>query len=764
MSDQDKSSPVLIADSGVPDPYKPNQKNPKVPAQVPKITPKPQVPKKFPKPQGRGLIIVEIIRRILDAGAAGGKREVDWERRNRERQAENTPPSQSTEWDKTLYPTDVPDTKKPLKPAPIKQTPTTNPNPVDQPPLQPDQIPKLPWEQPQTQPPQKKPTTKPTSKPSQYDIDYQKRQAESKRQEDSRRKDYEASDTSDKRKAAILDKFSKMRNDALDALPDNLDSYELAAAIKVWDKRKDQLDKVLEEREKAFEKWKRINPTKPERDWLNGLGKKYFENAEDLLRQWKNLEKKRPSKKPEKPVSEMTMDEYRKFIEENAARRNVESQGNGNSKPTASSDQAQQPADPKKEGQGRSSDARWEQTATSIERDLQKRISSGDKQKNRLDKELRDLKGSLERLREQGIEPATVENLYNNGMLPSDLVKHLKTVSVVNVTSVSLQEAANLTDQLLAQMAPQRKRIRGELPTNENERTVTEKTVQNAVQDKKLYGLIKEIINSGKLRNPEQLMKATNHFLTQADASAAKGPLLELEIAAKLAKEKKYFYLEKGADIFNETDNVAIQAKNADGQAEIKGKILEAAEQLNGTNEVPAPGAKKTAYVKISNPENRDYNKTPKELKKIIESSLNSSNKYPDLLKRIDQVQVEIGDRTYMFDIKDGVVKYRKGYSSDRLLSDISPDLKNPIVATHKSQALSELQAALKNYANMNDDSSKTSLLQSIKGVSTNVNLSLAKLQLQFLNMGNEQEVREQPVEVAQAITRTRESNNIGGL
>jgi hypothetical protein len=117
----------------------------------------------------------------------------------------------------------------------------------------------------------------------------------------------------------------------------------------------------------------------------------------------------------------------------------------------------------------------------------------------------------------------------------------------------------------------------------------------------------------------------------------------------------------------------------------------------------------------------------------------------------------------YIFDIENGVVKYRKGYSSDRFQSHDTPNGAMSITQT----ASKSLVAALENYAAANNGSStKTNLREPMSGVSTNVNLSLAKLQLQFLNMGNEQEVKgkEQPLEVAQAITRTRESNNIGGL
>jgi hypothetical protein len=279
--------------------------------------------------------------------------------------------------------------------------------------------------------------------------------------------------------------------------------------------------------------------------------------------------------------------------------------------------------------------------------------------------------------------------------------------------------------------------LRKGLKPDENERTLIAKAIQDAVQEADIYKWTKEIINSRNLKNPQELFKTLDNAVTQSDRAAQKGNILELELAAKLAaREKSSIFLEKGADILDVKNKVAWQVKNTDGTGikALSSNLKEAANQLKGkSNEIVPDGYKRHIYTRISNPGNPGYKMTPQQLEKFIQEKLASS------IKEVDQVQIDINSKTHVFEIKNGVFKYTKTYSQDRLLSDENINLNNPVVTAQKTRLLE----ALKNYQMASTINSPTNKLEAPligNRSSSNTNLALARIQLNLYEINKYKE------------------------
>jgi hypothetical protein len=540
---------------------------------------------------------------------------------------------------------------------------------------------------------------------------------------DQDRKDIElngqALSSSIKGELAIMDKFNQLRNAATTTSANdlNISSDELLELINNWEKRREKLKEIFEKKEEAFKKWKEKNPNVPDHVWLNGQGKKYDKSAIDLLNNWiqqDNQAEKDRSKKPKPETAQQRNDRIKKEQSNQSSEpdngilrpinTNPINQASANPSPAAN-------PSPSPQNQSSSGNKTIRDEVAKKVRQKFKERSAIPGEQAKINNEGRVLELSLDNLLKKGVNPDTIVDLAGKGLYPEKLGEYLDQFKGFQEREVnqrgnyirpSFKEIADSMNILLGQL---NNRFKG----GQNPAERAAEIIKNSTSRRDIYEFTKILIGSdkpekgspkrGKLENPEMLEGILENFRTQTDESAAKGKLQELKFAAKLVQSGIDIALEKGADVLDKTRKIAWQVKNVDGDSKqaLGKRLAEAADQLVGNNEVPPSGYKKGIYIEITNPNNPDYNKTPQQLESLIQEKLNSTKS----LKAIDQVQITIGDKTLIFDVKNQTVKYNKTYpASQYRISDgnISPNTSASIQNVQGGTTV--LQAALGEYRN----------------------------------------------------------------
>jgi hypothetical protein len=147
-------------------------------------------------------------------------------------------------------------------------------------------------------------------------------------------------------------------------------------------------------------------------------------------------------------------------------------------------------------------------------------------------------------------------------------------------------------------------------------------------------------------------------------------------------------------------------------------------------------------------------------LRDFIQKELKSNH-----LSEINQVQIEIDKKVYQFDIKDGIVKYRRSYSAERLLVDENTSRSADIAKSPDSKM--QLLAALKNYDKVYESSKNLDKIE-ISGYpnSSGITFSLLRTQLNLHELDKEQKAKAEPVEqpIVMAQVKQKHNDGIGGL
>jgi hypothetical protein len=178
----------------------------------------------------------------------------------------------------------------------------------------------------------------------------------------------------------------------------------------------------------------------------------------------------------------------------------------------------------------------------------------------------------------------------------------------------------------------------------------------------------------------------------------------EAEFAAQLVRSSQKISLGGGADVISHTNKQAWQLKNVDGNSTFRGVLADAAEQLTGgSGEKPPLGYLKSIAVRLTNKENPEYLKSPKQLAEIIKEAMGTpvNNKW----NSVNQVQIVIDNKTHVFEIKksrEGIIPvYKNTYqSAPHTISELPNKVRVAGVQKMSPQLLSTLekyQQAVKN-------------------------------------------------------------------
>jgi hypothetical protein len=579
--------------------------------------------------------------------------------------------------------------------------------------------------------------------------------------------------SSGEEESLIYAEFERQKQNALQAAADlddqsdinNQDNVRRVGAI--WDKRREKLDNVYKQRNSALDKWQNPSaptgvlvdatayPDRPAHKWLNTEGKKYHRRAKQMLRDWSREDQKKtePVKKPTPPK---TAEQINKEEQQRRARGNQQANPSGTTASAAPTPQkpsqntGQKPS--KKDKGGR---PRWDQAADEIGKTLP--VNS---------LEFKELGKNLDKLKAKGLTPELVVKFNKQGIRPSQLNKYLdnnralKTGLRGSPVHPEYLEVASLTSKLIDQ-----------LPNTEDRTQIAQNIVQSSMASRGSYKYTKEIINSGKLRNPEKLEGILNNYRTNDDQGSL-GNLFALELAARAVRSGSEISLEAGGDVVDHTNKRVWQAKNVEGKDSLSDKLNGAAEQLTGENgEVPPPGYTRGIAIKITNPNNADYKKTPKELEKSITDSISTDtgNKWG----KVNQVQITIGDKTHVFKIKRVgnliLPSYQRTYSSGGYsVSEIDPGVR--IAENGSSQLLSSLNNYQKVFNTLNSTPNMSSINTAIDN-NSNINQRLSKIgqDIQQLSADALQNIAQAAQEREQALQATnnrssRRDFGMGGM
>jgi hypothetical protein len=340
--------------------------------------------------------------------------------------------------------------------------------------------------------------------------------------------------------------------------------------------------------------------------------------------------------------------------------------------------------------------SKWEQETKNIEKSLQQKIETGQR-KTAADTAKRGLTADLAALQAKKITPETVTKLTEYGLFPHELNALLDGTrkfpkfkrGTDRAISPDFQEVAELANKYLSQLSKQ-----PELNMEQRAEAV-KNLIKYAVSDRQIYKFAKEIINSGKLSNGENLSKTVVNFAEQSNISGALGYQLETEFAAQLVRSGRKISMGSGADVIDHSSKQAWQLKNVDGKNAFNGVLNKAAEQLTGKNEQPLLGYLKNIKLRITGKENPEYLKSPKQLEKSIKESIssNTGRKWGD----VSQVQIVIDNKTHVFDIKkskEGIVPiYKNTYqSAPYTIGELPPETRVAGVENMSPQLLSALE------------------------------------------------------------------------
>jgi hypothetical protein len=340
--------------------------------------------------------------------------------------------------------------------------------------------------------------------------------------------------------------------------------------------------------------------------------------------------------------------------------------------------------------------SRWEKETKNIEKSLQQKIETGQR-KTEAGKAQSGLVVSLDLLKAKKINPETVTKLTEQGLFPHELNALLDGTrkfpkfkrGTDRAISPDFQEVAELANKYLSQLSKQ-----PELNIEQRAEAV-KNLIKYAVSDRQIYKFAKEITNSGKLSNGENLSKTVVNFAEQSNISGALGYQLETEFAAQLVRSGRKISMGSGADVIDHTSKQAWQLKNVDGKNAFNGVLNKAAEQLTGKNEQPLLGYLKNIKLRITGKENPEYLKSPKQLEKSIKESIssNTGGKWGD----VNQVQIVIDNKTHVFDIKkskEGMVPiYKNTYqSAPYTIGELPPETRVAGVENMSPQLLSALE------------------------------------------------------------------------
>jgi hypothetical protein len=239
--------------------------------------------------------------------------------------------------------------------------------------------------------------------------------------------------------------------------------------------------------------------------------------------------------------------------------------------------------------------------------------------------EFKELEINLSKLKARGLNPEIVSKLHGQGILPTQLdrlleetrdltkLKKEKYRSLDKAISPEFQEIAELTSKFL-EMSKQ--------PNIAKKLEEVKDFIQYAVADRQIYKFAKEIINSGKLRNVDELGKIVKGYAKQPDISGALGYQFEAEFAAQLVRSGHEISLGNGADVVNHTNKQAWQLKNVHEGDSFNGVLNKAALQLTGKNgEQPLLGYLKGIKVRVTNQGSPEYLKSPKQLEESIKKA-----------------------------------------------------------------------------------------------------------------------------------------------
>jgi hypothetical protein len=582
--------------------------------------------------------------------------------------------------------------------------------------------------------------------------------------------------SSEQEEALIYREFERQRGNALQAASDldsqsdvnNQDNVRKTKVI--WDNRRNQLDKVYQQRNSELDKWQNppgrptgvlvdaaAFPDRPAHKWLNTEGKKYHRCAKQMLRDWSKQDQKK-TEQAKKPTPPKTAEQINKEEQQRRARGNQQANPSGTTASAAPTPQkpnqnsGQKPS--KKDKGGR---PKWEQAADDIGKTLP--VNS---------LEFKELGKNLDKLKAKGLTPELVVKLNKQGIRPSQLNKYLNETRSLESwlrgapARAEHQEVASLTSKLIDQ-----------LPNTVDKKETAKDIIQNSMASSGSYKYTKEIINSGKLRNPEKLKDLLNNYRTNNDQGAL-GNLFALELAARAVRSGSEISLEAGGDVVDHTNKRVWQAKNVDGDNSLSSNLNGAAEQITGKKgEVPTPGYTRGIAIKITNPNNADYKKTPKELEKSIADSISKDprNKWGT----VNQVQITIGDKTHVFKIKRVgnliLPSYQRTYSSGGYsVSEVDPGIR--IAENGSSQLLSSLNNYQQVFNTSGLDSRSTmSSTNTAMDNNFNINQRLSKIgqDIQQLSADALQNIAQAAQEREQALQATnnrssRRDFDMGGI
>ncbi len=293
--------------------------------------------------------------------------------------------------------------------------------------------------------------------------------------------------------------------------------------------------------------------------------------------------------------------------------------------------------------------SRWDKVAEEISPSLDKNSV-----------EFKELAINLSRLKSKGLNPKTVVKLHEQGITPSKLDALLEDTrnltklkgtqsrgkrSLDSAVTTEFHELAELVNKFLNQISKQPN-------LTQKERLDKAKDfIQYAVSDRQIYTFAKEIINSEKLSDVDKLGETVKNFATQPKTSSALGYQFETEFAAQLVRSGKKVTMGKGADVVDDTSKQAWQLKNSQEAESFSVALNEAAKQLTGKNQEQVPlGYLKGIKIRLTNKENPEYLKSPKQLEEIIKDAMGkpANRKW----NSVDQVQIIIGNKAHIFDIK----------------------------------------------------------------------------------------------------------------
>jgi hypothetical protein len=696
------------------------------PASPPRTT-TPRTPTRTPKGGGIITVIDVLLELTVTTPAGAGSAELEWERQNRQRQEQDRL-RRERQRQQEPSPT-APPQRKPQSP------------PVFVPPVEPIPIPTY-----SPPPKRRKPErvqddwaetlrrNEEASRRRQAELDRamaaeaERSRRESERQQNEADRNMMASNVSGHRDQAIRNKVFELRFAALSN--SNLSSDELFKLERVWVAREEQINNILSQRDVAFQRWRQKNPSTPEHHWLNGENRRYQNSAVSILRSWVAQDKQAQQRRKVQTAEQINRERQRQRTRRTDP--TTDPRTVTNAAPAADqSGNARDNTPKKKKGQP----SRWDKAANEIRSDFRRRINAGESA-SVVREEDRGLETNLESLRAKGLSPEIVTKLSKQGMFPSILSEYCEAITnltrirqgrrgIENAVSPQLQELAVLTSKLLEQISKR--------PGVKNPITQTEEIIQDALATREMHEYIKEIINSGKLRVPEALGKLLNNYNTQTSSSSALGNLFEAEFAARLVRYGHEIGLGQGADVVDHTNRYAWQLKNIDGK-NFSSQLNKAALQLKGENgEQPPLGYRRGIQIRITNSQHPDYRKTPKQLEDMIGKSISTDtdNKWGN----VNQVQITIGNKTHVFDIKrvrDRIMpSYRRTYDS-RGYSTSEAETGTQMVqvpdgSSELQRALSYYQQALNNVpseankSSSNDPFASLAITRRLHGIDQNI-------------------------------------------